>query len=70
MWMLRLPGVDQRGGNMRSPPPLHEIIITSMQPAVFGFHLSFNQHSLFISLRVGPFHYELSGGKRRSTLLC
>lgn len=44
---------DQRRGKSIATPPsvTQEIIITSIQPFLFSFHLSFNQHSLFITLR-------------------
>lgn len=55
-WMGRLPalGTQIREGKNMQPPPqeLHnKIIITSMQPPLFSFHLSFNQHGLFITLQ-------------------
>lgn len=44
---------DQSGEkHVATSPELHnKIIITSTQPPLFSFHLSFNQHSLFITLR-------------------
>lgn len=60
--MVKLPALSiqiREKHAVTSPVLDNKIIITWIQSSLVNLHLSFNQYILFITLRIGLFHYEL-----------